>query len=411
MDKRKQNHIDPWDEGVYGTGNTHPPKSYGGIIALLLIVVILLCGIVTMLSIMNIRLFRELSMEKKEESAALSFSSGIQPVLEDVEPTCSRYGIQQIIGEEPGIVLNKAPNETELPVEEEPSLQDVYNKTLTSVVNVACRTYDGTASGSGIVLNDQGYIITNYRLVENAETITVELSDQRCFTASVAGADLVSDIAVLRIQAENLIPAEFGDSSQLRIGDDVITMAPELDSADADSVISGICNGVILGGRTMDLFQTDLEPDQEGLLLNRYGQIIGIHTGEISRIMDAGENQSFSIPSQTVKQIVDELISQGYVSGRPSLGVEGKFLNLFDQHYYHIPAGLYITAVTPGSSAEEKGLNIGDVLISVNDMPISDSAALNRLLCSIQVGDTVQVVVYRDERYYTLELTIAEHRG
>jgi serine protease Do len=298
-----------------------------------------------------------------------------------------------------------------LPVEEEPSLQDLYNKTLSSVVNVACRTYDGTASGSGIVLNAQGYIITNYRLVENAETITVELSDQRYFTASVAGADPVSDIAVLRIQAENLTPAEFGDSSQLHIGDGVITMAREARSAGKDSVISGIYHQVTIGGRSMDLFQTDLEPDREGLLLNRYGQIIGIHTGDFSRTLNTGEKQSFAIPSQAVKQIVDELISQGYVSGRPSLGVEGKFLNLFDQHYYHIPAGLYITAVIPGSSAEKQGLTMGDVLISVNDMPISDSMALNRLLCSIQVGETVQAVIYRDERYYTLALTIAEHRG
>lgn len=403
MDKRKQNHMDPWEDGVYGTGNTHPPKSHGGIIALLLIIVIFLSGIVTLLSVMNIRLFHQLSLQE-EEVAPLSFTADSHDGFEKSESGPAN--------EDNGLVLSEMPKPEEVePRETVPTWQELYDKTRSSVVSVTSRTYAGILDGAGIILNEQGYIITNYHLVEDAEAVTVSLVDQRCYSAAIVGADRVSDIAVLRIDAPDLVPAEFGDSSMLQIGDDIIAIVQGAGNSKIDSIVSGIDRSITIGGRKLSLIQTSSKLKREGLMLNRYGQIIGVHTRNLSAILNCGEDTCFFIPSIALKEIVDELITQGYVSGRPSLGVDGIFLSLFDQYYYNIPSGLYITSVIPGSSADTLGLRMGDVLISVNGEPISDSDTLNELLCSFRVGDGIYAIISRDNQLYQIELTIAEDRG
>ena len=122
------------------------------------------------------------------------------------------------------------------------------------------------------------------------------------------------------------------------------------------------------------------------------------------------EGLGFAIPATTVKEIVNQIITQGYVSGRPSLGIAGESISSFYQMYYHLPAGLYITQVLDGSSAEAVGLQAGDVLISIDNTRISGSDTLKTILYSHEVGDTVQAVIYRGGRKYQVELTIDEAR-
>jgi serine protease Do len=196
-----------------------------------------------------------------------------------------------------------------------------------------------------------------------------------------------------------------------QIGDDIIAIVQGAGNSKIDSIVSGIDRSITIGGRKLSLIQTSSKLKREGLMLNRYGQIIGVHTRNLSTILNCGEDTCFFIPSIALKEIVDELITQGYVSGRPSLGVDGIFLSLFDQYYYNIPSGLYITSVIPGSSADTLGLRMGDVLISVNGEPISDSDTLNELLCSFRVGDDIYAIISRNNQLYQIELTVAEDRG
>ena len=166
----------------------------------------------------------------------------------------------------------------------------------------------------------------------------------------------------------------------------------------------------------MTLIQTNAalnSGNSGGPLINCYGQVIGINTMKIGAFTDSAgvEGIGFAIPSATVKDIVDQLISQGYVSGRPTLGIEGEALSSFYQHYYRMPAGLYITYVQPGSDAYSKGIENGDMLLSINGHRITTMEEMKSLLYDREVGETVEAIIYRQGDRYRLELTLGEYTG
>ena len=163
----------------------------------------------------------------------------------------------------------------------------------------------------------------------------------------------------------------------------------------------------------MTLIQTNAalnSGNSGGPLLNCYGQVIGINTMKIGDYMnDAGvEGLGFAIPSTTVKEIVDQLIAQGYVSGRPSLGFTGQTVTAFDRLYYGIPQGVCITSVKEDSDASAKGLTPGDILLQLNGIRISDLDSLQTLLHSLNAGDTVEAVIYRSGRQYRVSITLEQ---
>ena len=163
----------------------------------------------------------------------------------------------------------------------------------------------------------------------------------------------------------------------------------------------------------MTLIQTNAalnSGNSGGPLINCYGQVIGINTMKIGTFTDnAGvEGLGFAIPSTQVKDIVDQIIAQGYVSGRPSLGITGEALSTFYQHYYRMPAGLYITEVEPGSDAAKKGIQEGDMLLYLGDTRVTSTQDLKTALYDSEAGDVVEVIVYRNGQQYKLELTLSE---
>ena len=288
------------------------------------------------------------------------------------------------------------------------------------MVSITAILTGGSSTGTGVILTEDGYIVTNAHVVENAAAISVQLTDQDIFQAQVIGTDELSDLAVLKISASGLTPAQFGDSSSLRVGDTVVAIGDplgvEFRGTYTDGIISGIDRDVDMDGRTMTLLQTNAalnSGNSGGPLINCYGQVIGINTMKIGAFTDkAGvEGLGFAIPSTTVKTIVDQLISQGYVSGRPTLGISGEGLSSFYQHYYRMPAGLYITQVSQSSEAYEKGVEEGDLLLSINDTPVTSMDDLKSTIFSCEVGQTVQVTIYRGGQQYLLELTLEEDRG
>ena len=409
-----------WDNRYYGTGPTEPPKERGGAMALMLILIIFLFGIITVLGVLNIKLFQELKLKRQEAELSISFTTEAT-LPPETAPQNEVAAVAEEAGDFHSIQLQQSPLGREnIPVEGGLSLQEIYQQNIPSVVSISCSGYGTASTGTGVILTAEGYIVTNAHVVEGAGSIDVLLTDDRVLTANLIGSDEISDLAVLQIQAEGLVPAQFGDSSQLRIGDTVAAIGDPLGvkyrGTYTDGIVSAINRDVDMDGRTMTLIQTNAalnSGNSGGPLINCYGQVIGINTMKIGAFTDSAgvEGIGFAIPSATVKDIVDQLITQGYVSGRPTLGIEGEALSSFYQHYYRLPAGLYITHVDPGSDGYKQGIRDGDMLLSVDNQRITTMDELKSILYDREVGETVEVIIYRSGERYRAQLTLEEHKG
>ena len=400
-------------QGTYQTGSTRPPKSRGGLIAFLLVVVILLLGAVTILGAMNVKLFKELRGDSGSDNILGLSISGITE-----DQTIATEDAQPKAAETDPIQIETSPASQENTTREDGlSLQQIYESNILSVVSIACSYRNGSSTGTGVVLSKEGYIVTNCHVVEDADTIQILLQDDRVLDAQLVGLDSVSDLAVLWVEAEDLQPATLGDSSALRVGDQVVAIGDplgiELRGTMTDGIVSSINRDVNVGGRVMNLIQTNAalnSGNSGGPLLNCYGQVIGINTMKMGDQMSTAgvEGLGFAIPSNTVSEIVNQLISQGYVSGRPYVGIGGEEVGIFEQVYCGLPAGLYITEVEAGSPAEETGLHAGDILLSLDGTRIYGLADLETALYSFDPGDKVEITIYRNGRKYSGTITVGE---
>ena len=408
-----------WDPDTYRTGSTNPPKSRGGLIAVLLVLVILLCGIVSILGVVNIRLIRKMNDNGIGETVPIAFSAP-----DESEATADPHASLSTVPdrEDPVHITDITDSGN---AEGVLSLQEIYEKAIHSTVSIVCSYQGGSSTGTGVVLTESGYIVTNCHVVEGAQKISVLLTDGRTFDAQLVGLDKISDLAVLSIHAGSLVCAELGDSTTLRVGDTVVAIGDplgvELRGTMTDGIVSAINRDIEIDGRTMNLIQTNAalnSGNSGGPLLNQYGQVIGINTMKMGDTMSVAgvEGLGFAIPSTTVKDIVNQLIEQGYVSGRPDLGITGEVLSSLYQFYYGLPQGLYITAVEEGSTADIAGIRQGDILLAIDGSRIIDNESFASVLYGFVPGDTVQVTVYRVSRQYTgqqitFDLTIDEATG
>lgn len=413
---RNYSDYEPWNQETYRTGSTKPPKSHGGLIAVLLVLVILLCGVITLLGFMNIRLFQQISSDEDADTLPIVFSNE-ETTTASIDPSQST---QADPSQETTDTISIRPSPdsiANIPQEGGLSLQEIYETVIDSVVSISCSYSGGSSTGTGVILTEDGYIVTNCHVVEDAQRIQVQLTDGRNLDASLVGMDAISDLAVLLVSAEDLVPAPLGDSSVLRVGDSVVAIGDplgvELRGTMTDGIISAINRDIDVEGRTMSLIQTNAalnSGNSGGPLINCYGQVIGINTMKMGDSMShAGvEGLGFAIPSITVKDVVNQLISQGYVSGRPSLGISGEILSDFVRLYYQLPLGLYITEIDPDGSAAQVGIEPGDILVSVDNVRITDIETLQTQLYSYSPGDTVQAVVFRSGKQYSVTLTVGE---
>ena len=309
--------------------------------------------------------------------------------------------------------LSPVPGQVDnIPQEGGLGLQEIYEKNIPSVVSITCTFSGGTGSGTGVVLSENGYLVTNSHVVSGAQQIQVLLTDGRTLPAHLVGTDGLSDLAVLYVNAGNLTPAEFGDSSQLRVGDAVVAIGDPLGvslrGTMTDGIVSAINRDVETNGRTMTLIQTNAalnSGNSGGPLINCHGQVIGINTMKIGTFADdAGvEGLGFAIPSAMVKEVVDQLISQGYVSGRPALNLTGEWVSTFNQQFRRIPAGLYITDAPDNSQIRAR-----DILTHVDGVRVESEEDLTQVLYAHEAGDTVTLVLYRDGKQYTEDFVLTE---
>ena len=289
-------------------------------------------------------------------------------------------------------------------------VSDVVQKVRPSVVGViteSFQTYSTSSTGSGIILSEDGYI----HVVEGGDSIAVTLDDGETYAAELIGTDVKSDIAVLKIDAQNLPAAEFGDSSQVEVGEAAIAIGNPLglNGTVTAGIISAVDREIQVGSSNMVLLQTDasINPGNSGgALLNEYGQVIGVNSAKISS--EDSEGLGFAIPSNTVGPIVEELIDKGYVSGRPLTGISGRNVSALTAAFYNIPQGILVDQVAPESDAAAKGLTAGDVIIGVDDIRVENISDACTLRDEHKAGDTMKLTFYRQGSTHEINIQLME---
>ena len=268
------------------------------------------------------------------------------------------------------------------------------------------------ASGSGFIITTDGYILTNYHVVESSDSISVSLYDGTSYDAALIGYDESNDIAVLKIEAENLTPVILGDSDNLNVGDSVVAIGNplgELTFSLTAGTISAKDRQVTMSSNvTMNLLQTDCainSGNSGGALFNLYGEVIGVTNAKYSSSSSSEasiDNIGFAIPINSVRGIVEDIIEKGYIS-KPYIGVTVSDVSTQTQ-LYGVPAGAAVQSVGSDTPAEEAGLQTGDVITHVNGTEITGYSGLSEFISASNVGDALQLTVYRQGD--TLEITV-----
>ena len=273
------------------------------------------------------------------------------------------------------------------------------------------------AAGSGFILTADGYILTNYHVVESANAIKVALYDGSSYDAQLIGYDESNDVAVLKIDAENLTPVVLGDSDQLNVGDNVIAIGNplgELTFSLTSGVVSALDRSVTFStGQTMNLIQTDCainSGNSGGAMFNMYGEVVGItnakYSGSQSSSSASIDNIGFAIPINHVRGIVTSIIEKGYYT-EPYIGETVTNVGSESQSY-GLPAGAAVRSVETDSPAAQAGLQSNDIITEVNGTAIDSSSALVSVVSGCAVGDTLNVKVYRQGQELTLSITVGE---
>ena len=271
------------------------------------------------------------------------------------------------------------------------------------------------ASGSGFILTEDGYVLTNYHVIESSNSISVTLYDGKSYDAVLIGYDESSDIAVLKIDAEGLTPVVLGDSDNLNVGDSVVAIGNplgELTFSLTSGAVSALNREITLSNSvTMNLIQTDCainSGNSGGALFNLYGEVIGITNAKYSGSGSGAsiDNIGFAIPINHVRGIVESIIENGYVA-KPYIGVIVSDVSE-ETMGYGLPAGAAVKAVSEDSPAEKAGLQVNDIITAVNGKEISGRTGLSEAVSAASVGDTLTLTVYRQGNTISVDVTVGE---
>lgn len=268
-------------------------------------------------------------------------------------------------------------------------------------------------SGSGVIISDDGYIVTNNHVIEGATEIKVILNAGEEYTAKLIGKDSRTDLAVLKIEAKNLVYAKLGNSSDLRVGETAIAignpLGQEFAGTTTQGIISGLNRSITIDNKTLNLIQTDaaINPGNSGgALCNDKGEVIGINTAKISS--SQYEGIGFSIPIDDAKPIIEDLISNGYVTGRPVIGIAGRAVTEQDAKAYNLKVGVYVSSMTADSPADLAGIKIGDIIFECEGTKVETVDDINEIKNKHKVGDTITMKVYRQGETKDIKLVLGE---
>lgn len=258
-------------------------------------------------------------------------------------------------------------------------------------------------SGSGIIISTDGYIVTNEHVVEGATEISVILNTGEEYTATLIGADDKSDLAVLKIDTKGLVPANLGDSENLEVGELVVAignpLGQELFGTVTDGIVSALNRTMTVEDRTYNLIQTNaaINPGNSGgALVDRFGNVIGINTIKLSNT--EVEGIGFAIAISEAKPIIEDLMNNGYVSGRPLVGIT----------VTENRNGLSVYSIAEGSGAQNAGIQVGDLIVKADGVAINTSAKLNELRDLKQPGETITLTVIRNGELQDIKVVLGE---
>lgn len=300
--------------------------------------------------------------------------------------------------------------------------EEIYAKVSPSVVSIQAvnLTSGEGGTGSGVIMSADGYIITNNHVVVDENTgvqqdkITVYMSDGTSFPAEVIGLDEQTDLAVLKIgpAGTTLTPAEFGDSNSLLVGEEVYAIGSpgglDLANTITGGHISALNRDITIDDRVMSLIQTDaaINPGNSGgALINKYGQVIGITSAKLG--ISYYEGLGFAIPMDTVKPIVDELIQNGYIAGRPQIGISGQNVSAQQSAAYGIPQGVRVINVDSRSNAAAAGVQANDIITGINGTEVTDMDGVNAVKDKLSAGDKITLTLYRMSTGKTVTVSFA----
>lgn len=288
------------------------------------------------------------------------------------------------------------------------TLQEIYDRNISSIVYVRAFNDAGVGSaGTGVVMTQDGYIITNQHIIDGASSAQIVLWDNTVLDAKLVGAHVGHDLAVLKVDASDLTPARFADSDDLRVGDQVVAMGNPLGSnlrgTMTQGIVSGMERSMNMDGTTMSLIQTTAALNQGnsgGALINDRGQVIGITNMKIMSRYSTIEGLGFAIPTRFAKGLVDQMIATGQAK-LPALGIRV----LFNREQY---GGLWVQDVQRHSDAWAKGLRPGDVIVAVNDVELTDDAILAAMRDRAGVGGTLKLTVKRNDQTLEIEIVLMD---
>lgn len=269
-----------------------------------------------------------------------------------------------------------------------------------------------SGSGSGVLISEDGYVVTNNHVIEGATEIYVITNKGDEYKATLKGSDPRTDLAVLKI--EGTFPyATLGSSSDLEVGELAVAIGNPLGQEFAgtvtDGIISALNRSVTVDNKQLTLLQTNaaINPGNSGgPLVNEYGEVIGINTAKISS--NQLEGLGFAIPIDEAKPIIDDLLKSGYVRGRPVIGIGGR--NITEQYAkaYGWKVGIYVSSMSPNSPAYMSGIQIGDIIVEADGKKVTTVDELNDIKNKHVVGDKIKLKVYRNGAYKTINLILGE---
>ena len=302
---------------------------------------------------------------------------------------------------------------------------EVYAANVNSVVSINVTGTSGTnffgqpvqtaSAGSGFILTRDGFIVTNYHVVENAETVKVTLYNGDEYEAKFVGGDEDYDIAVIKVEASELQPVILGDSAGLNVGDHVLAIGNplgELTFSMSGGMVSSVNRAINVGGIPFNMIQTDASinsGNSGGPLFNSYGEVVGIVSAKYSSSSGGAsvEGLGFAIPMNDVVAMIQDIMTNGYITNKPYLGITGGTMTeqMAAQYRYDISTGVFVYSVEEGGAADKAGLKMGDVIIKVDDHKIDSMEDLTVVKKQYSAGDTATLTIYREGSETTVELT------
>ena len=306
------------------------------------------------------------------------------------------------------------------------TLEEIYASWVDSTVGIRTEivttNYFGqtvsAAAGSGFIISADGYIVTNYHVIDGASTIKVAFNDGTEYAAELVGGEEVNDVAVLKIEAEGLTPVIIGDSDALHVGQTVTAIGNplgELTFSQTHGIVSALNRTITMSdGTRMNMIQTDCtinSGNSGGPLFNTYGEVIGITSAKYSNNGSSSEATiegiGFAIPVNDVIDIITDIMEYGYVTGKPNLGILVADVDSAAQRY-GIPAGAEVLAALEGSCADKSGLQAGDIITALNGETVNSYTTLQDALKKFRAGDEVTLSVFRAGATLDISMTLDE---